>query len=310
MAACVCRHDGYDGTMLQDRPYMRDSYDRPRTSVVTWLISAIVAVFLVQSLLAHFAPATGYGFDGVLGLSAPALKSGFAWTLVTYGFLHDTAIQVLVYVLAIYFIGREVLPILGARRFIGFYASALAAGGLAWTAIHWRHPEVLFGASAAVWALGILYACFYPNREVSLLLFFILPVTFKPKHLAYVMVAVDLFGCVFYEMLGSASPFGIAAHSAHLGGMAAAWIYFRYMHDTTWGFTRARADIELPRWVKQRTAKAAAPAPTYSVNIGGRGHLRAEVDRILDKINSDGFGSLSAEEKKLLDEARDLIGRR
>jgi hypothetical protein len=92
--------------------------------------------------------------------------------------------------------------------------------------------------------------------------------------------------------------------------MAAAWIYFRYLHDINWGIARATADIELPRWVKQRSTKAAAPAPAYSVNIGGRGHLRAEVDRILDKINSDGFGSLSAEEKKLLDEARDLIGKR
>jgi membrane associated rhomboid family serine protease len=296
--------------MLQDRPYMRDGYDRPRTSVLTWLVSLILAVFLVQNLLAHFAPGTGYSFDGVLGLSAPALKAGFAWTLVTYGFLHDTGIQVLVYLLTIYFVGREVLPILGTRRFICFYAAALAAGGLVWTAVHWRHPEVLFGASAAVWALGILYACFYPNREVTLLLFFILPVTFKPKHLAYAMVGIDLFGCVFYELLGAASPFGIAAHSAHLGGMAVAWIYFRYFHDSSWGFARARAEIELPKWVKQRTTKAAAPTASYSVNIGGRGHLRAEVDRILDKINSDGFGSLSAEEKKLLDEARDLIGKR
>jgi membrane associated rhomboid family serine protease len=296
--------------MLQDRPYMRDSYDRPRTSVLTWLVSAILAVFLIQNILAHFVPGTGYGFDGVLGLSAPALRSGFVWTLVTYGFLHDTAIQVLVYLLAIYFVGRELLPIVGSRRFLGLYASTLAAGGLLWTAIHWQHPVVLFGASAAVWGLGILYACFYPNREVTLLLFFVLPVTFKPKHLAYLMVGLDLFGCVFYELLGAASPFGVAAHSAHLGGMAAAWIYFRYLHDTNWGFARAKADIELPRWVKQRSAKVASPTPTYSVNIGGRGHLRAEVDRILDKINSDGFGSLSAEEKKLLDEARDLIGRR
>lgn len=289
---------------------MRDSYDRPRTSVLTWLVSAILAVFLIQNILAHFAPGTGYGFDGALGLSAPALKSGFVWTLVTYGFLHDTAIQVLVYLLAIYFIGRELLPIVGSRRFLGLYASTLAAGGLAWTAVHWNQPVVLFGASAAVWGLGILYACFYPNRETTLLLFFVLPVTFKPKHLAYLMIGLDLFGCVFYEVLGAASPFGIAAHSAHLGGMAAAWIYFRYLHDTNWGFARVRADIELPRWVKQRRAKIAAPTPTYSVNIGGRGLLRAEVDRILDKINSDGFGSLSAEEKKLLDEARDLIGRR
>jgi hypothetical protein len=44
--------------------------------------------------------------------------------------------------------------------------------------------------------------------------------------------------------------------------------------------------------------------------VGDRGHLRAEVDRILDKINSQGFGSLSADEKRVLDEAKDLIGRR
>jgi membrane associated rhomboid family serine protease len=295
--------------MLQDRPYMRDSYERPRTSVLTWLISAIVAVFVVQNVLANLAPSVGELFGGVLGLSAPALRSGFVWTLVTYGFLHATGIQVLVYLLAIYFIGREVLPILGARRFLAFYASSLALGGLAWAAVHWRHPEVLLGASSAVWALGILFACFYPNREVSVLLFFILPATFKPKYIAYVMIGVDLFGFIFYEIMGAASPLAAAAYSAHLAGAAVAWVYFRYLHDTDWGFARARAEIELPRWVKQRTAKP-APSQSYSVNVGGRGHLRAEVDRILDKINSDGFGSLSAEEKKLLDEARDLIGRR
>ena len=59
-----------------------------------------------------------------------------------------------------------------------------------------------------------------------------------------------------------------------------------------------------------RAAEVGAPSPAYSVNVGDRGHLRAEVDRILDKINSDGFGSLSADEKRVLDEARDLISRR
>jgi membrane associated rhomboid family serine protease len=299
--------------MLQDRPYMRDSYERPRTSILTWLLCSIVAVYLVQSILFHFFPGTGYWFESALGLSAYSLKSGFVWTLVTYGFVHDTGnlLQVIGYLLVIYFVGREVLPILGARRFAGFYAAALVAGGLVSTAVHWRHPELLYGASAAVCALVILYACFFPNREVTLLLFFVLPVTFKPKHLAYLLVGLDLFGFVFYELLGSVSPLGSAAHSAHLGGMAAGWIYFRYLHDTSWGTDLAHADIELPRWMRQRgKAKAPAAAPAYSVNIGGRGHIRAEVDRILDKINSDGFGSLSAEEKKVLDEARDLIGKR
>jgi membrane associated rhomboid family serine protease len=295
--------------MLQDRPYMRDGYEKRRTSILTWLICSIAAAFVVQVGFGRISP---NGLEWMFGLVPAGIREGHVWTLVTYGFLHstDNLLQVIAYLLVIYFTGREVLPILGDRRFIALYASALVAGAGFWLAVHWRHPDILMGASAAVSALVILYACFFPNREVTLLLFFVLPVTFKPKYVAYSLVAIDLCGLVFYEILGASPPF-FAAHSAHLGGMAAGWIYYRYLHDSKWGFASGRADIELPRWVKQRSAaKSAAPAPSYSVNIGDRGHLRAEVDRILDKINSDGFGSLSADEKRVLDEARDLISRR
>ena len=56
-------------------------------------------------------------------------------------------------------------------------------------------------------------------------------------------------------------------------------------------------------------AKPATPA-AYHVNLSNREDLRAEVDRILDKINSQGFGALTADEKRLLDEAKDLLSRR
>lgn len=297
--------------MLQDRPYMRDAYEARRTSILTWILCSVAAVFLLQNLLVRYFPATGYAFESALVLSAASLKAGRVWTLLTYGFLHDTGnlLQIVGYMLAIYFAGREVLPILGQRRFAAFYAAALAAGGLAFAAMHWRAPVPLIGCSAAVWALVILYACFFPNREVTLLLFFMLPVTFKPKHLAYVLIGVDLFGFAFYEVLGSVSPFGVMAHSAHLAGIAVGWVYFRYIHDASWISSSDEADIELPGWAKRPPARTPAPA-AYSVNVGERSHLRAEVDRILDKINSDGFGSLSPEEKRVLDEARDLIGRR
>lgn len=288
---------------------MRDGYEKRRTSILTWLLSSIAAAFVVQVVFARSFP---IGLEWLVGLSPSGLKAGHVWTLVTYGFLHstDNLLQVIVYLLVIYFAGREILPILGGRRFIAFYAASLVAGGAFWLALHWRHPDLLMGASAAVSALVILYACFFPNRETTLLLFFFLPVTLKPRYIAYALIAIDLCGLVFYEMLGAVPPF-YAAHSAHLGGMAAGWIYFRYLHDSNWSFAPARSEIELPRWMKQRgAAKAASAAPATSVNIGDRGNLRAEVDRILDKINSDGFGSLSADEKRVLDEARDLISRR
>jgi membrane associated rhomboid family serine protease len=288
---------------------MRDSYERRHTSVVTWLLSSIAAVFVLQNVFSRWLP---IGLEWGFGLSPAGLRAGHVWTLLTYGFLHSTSnlLQVIAYLLVIFFFGREVLPVLGTRRFIAFYAAALLAGGAFWLAVHWRHPELLLGASAAVSALVILYACFYPNREITLLLFFVLPVTLKPKYLAYSMLAFDLFGFAFYELLGAVSPFD-AAHSAHLGGMAVGWIYYRYVHDSNWSFASGRTDIELPRWMRRRSAaKPAKAATTYSVDISDRGHLRAEVDRILDKINSHGFGSLSADEKRVLDEARDLISRR
>ena len=38
-------------------------------------------------------------------------------------------------------------------------------------------------------------------------------------------------------------------------------------------------------------------------------NLREEVDRILDKINSSGFGSLTDEEKDTLNRAKELLGK-
>jgi hypothetical protein len=98
------------------------------------------------------------------------------------------------------------------------------------------------------------------------------------------------------------------APSAHLGGMAVGWIYFRFVHDAEWRLLNRRVSVELPRWMKRRQRMAAAPA--RPVSAGNRDEFRAEVDRILDKITSQGFGALTAEEKRVLDEARELLSKR
>jgi hypothetical protein len=94
------------------------------------------------------------------------------------------------------------------------------------------------------------------------------------------------------------------AHSAHLGGMAAGWVYFRFVHDARWR-RGGRASHDLTHELATADDDAddspeAAPARD----------LRAEVDRILDKINSHGFGSLTPQEKRVLDEAKDSLSRR
>jgi len=295
--------------MLHDRTYMQENQSDGRTTVLGWLIAAIVAGFVLQTVMTRLFRA-GYAMEALFALSPAALRSGHVWTLFTYAFLHvqDNLLHILCNVLGLYFLGRPLLPLLGPRRFVGLFAAAAVFGGAAWAAANWHGGGVLLGASAGVAALLIVFACFYPNQEMTFLLFFILPVTLKPKYLALACVAIDLFGCVFYEVMGTASPFGFA-HSAHLGGMAAGWLYFRFVHNTEWRLPGRRASVELPRWMK-RSPPAGSPAPAYRVNLTNRETLRAEVDRILDKINSQGFGSLTPEEKRLLDDAHDLLSRR
>lgn len=287
---------------------MRENYPSEKTSVLAWLISAIVAGFVLQIVAGRVFESPG-SVEHLFGLSVGGLRALRVWDLLTYSFLHDPGnlLHILGNVLGLYFIGRTLLPLLGARRFLGLYAGAVIAGGIVWAAANWHLGGTLIGASAGVFGLFVVYACFFPHQPVTFLLLFIIPVTLKPKHVAIAALLVDLTGCIFYEVLGVASPFGFA-HSAHLGGMAAGWIYYRYVHESKWRLPGRRVEIELPRWVK-KGGKVAAPGP-FQINLGNREDLRAEVDRILDKINSQGFGALSAEEKRVLDEAKDLLSRR
>lgn len=296
--------------MLYDRPYMRDNPAGRRTSPLTWLICSIVAGFVMQMIFSNWFSAEGQ-VEREFAVTVGGLRAGHVWILLTAGFLHSPGnlLHVVCNLLAVYFLGRELLPMLGTRRFFGLYGAALVVGSLAWAVVNWKRGGVLYGATPAIDALLIVYACFFPNQEMTFLFFFI-PVRIKPKYLALAVVLFDLFGFAFYEVMGVTSPFGFGfAHSAHLAGMAVGWLYYRFVHDADWQFLSQRADVELPQWLKRSSPRPSA-SPSYRVNLGSREDIRAEVDRILDKINSEGFGALTAEEKRRLDEARDLLSRR
>jgi len=298
--------------MLSDRHYMRDSYEPSRNggvSVMAWLLSAIIAGFILQNVFLRWFNA-GQFFDSFFALSPYGIATGKVWTLLTYGFLHDprNLLHILANVLAIYFLGRELIPLLGTRRFVGVYLAAVVTGGLLWLATNWQAQGLVVGASAAACGLLIIYAGFFPHRPITFLLFFILPVTLKPKHIAITLLLLDLAGFAFYEVLGAASPFGVA-HSAHLGGMLAGWVYFRYVHDRAWSFAWARRQANASRRAAAVDFDADETDDPADLPPSSR-NLRAEVDRILDKINSEGFGALTPEEKRLLDSAKDLLSRR
>lgn len=301
--------------MLSDRPTMREEYRQERTSALTWLISAMVAGFVLQLLMGASWIRGGNRFEEVLGLTTDGLSHGWFWTLLTHAFLHSTTfiVHVLVNVLALFFLGRELLPMLGSKRFLGLFGAATVVSGAVWTALHWGGgAEMHLGATAAIEAMFVVFACFFPNQETRFLVLFF-PVTLKPKHVAYALAAAGLIGFFCYELPGNTLPFELTfSSSAHLAGMLTGYVYYRFVHDGRWFRSEDSTEIALPRWM-QSLRKPAAPPASEMIDVPPppmtREGIRAEVDRILDKINSQGFGALTPEERRVLDEARDVLPR-
>lgn len=297
--------------MPATRSHQRDeqrNYRPPETSALTWLLAVIGTGFVVQNIFLRWFNADAAIANSV-ALTFEGVASGKVWTLLTYALVHSVdgfpyLLHVVGNLAGIYFLGRELIPVMGERKFTGLFVASVLGGGLLWLGTHWQTGGVALGATAGLCGLLVTYAGFFPQRQVTFLLLFIFPVTIKPKLLTLAVLGLELCGFFFYEIMGAASPFGIS-HSAHLGGMLVGWIYFRYGHEAEWQAPWRKSASSTPAYAPPPVE----PQPALNATTD-RAVLRAEIDRILDKINSAGFGALTVEEKRALDQARDLLNRR
>lgn len=297
--------------MLSERPYLRGDYPKERTSPLTWLLAAIIGAFLIELVLfSRWFDSSGELVNG-LALKISGLREGRIWTIATHWLLHSTSnlFHVAIVLGGLFGLGRAIEPHIGAPRVLAVFFGAVFLGGLFWAAANWHADGIHIGGVAGIYGLLALYAALQPNREFSVLLLFFFPVTFKPKSLAVVLGSFELAAFTYFEVFRNPSPVPYAA-SAHLGGMMAGWIFFRYLHRQTLNLDRAVAESDESNWSESEpTVQSSASVPSAS-NKPDPVRLRAEIDRILDKINSHGLAALSAKEKRQLDDARNLLGRK
>jgi hypothetical protein len=209
--------------------------------------------------------------------------------------------------LMVFFIGRVLLESLAPRRLLSLYIWGALGGALAFLAFRWGSHSVVMGASASVFALLAFFCRQRMEEPMTFLLFLIVPVTMKPKWILWGFGGITLVSMLFFELPGQSN----VAHSAHFGGLLAGLGYYRYVNSvrrrpqtcTTGDSTQMRP----PSWLKRKSVRN--HQSRYKVNITNRDALQEEVDRILDKINETGFGSLNQEEKNTLDRAKDLLSR-
>ena len=188
------------------------------------------------------------------------------------------------------------------------FGLAVLTGALCWLAVHWRHGGAHIGPGAGIMALLVVLARLYASQPLNFMPFFVFSVTLRPMHLVYGLLIIDTLLLLLFELPGAAIPLGYTP-STHLGGLMIGLFYFRYLHANN-GWDRPPG-FSLPAWLRfpgKTTAPPVGFAPTPPPRDSE--DLRAVVDRILDKINSEGFGSLTPEEKHTLDTAKDLLSKR
>ncbi len=296
--------------MISDRTYMRDNYPQGGRGALTWLLSAIAGGFILVAAFERLFNSSA--FTDWMQFTFAGLQKGYLWQLASYSFVHPatgipSVFVVFFNLMCLYFLGREMETLLGTRRFLVLYFGAVLLGSVAWLAVNYRFGGALMGAWPGIVACLTLFAFLNPDQEIRMLLLFV-PITIKPKHLAWFLFAIDFAGLAIWEIRGITSPLGYT-HSAHLGGMLAGYLFYRLIHQREWRNPDGRADIELPSWMHKSRKKNKAAPTHFKVNLTTREDLKNEVDRILDKINSQGLNALTPEEKRRLDDARDQLSR-
>jgi membrane associated rhomboid family serine protease len=284
-----------------DQPRVGGARDRFSNSFRGWLhrFGSVVQLLIVINLIV-FGLQLLCGLlnwpiiEPLFALSGQNLRRGMIWQPFTYMFLHDAGnlFHILINMLFLWFIGREVEYFIGPKYFTRLYFAAGLAGAALYLAFNFNSPTYVLGASAAVLGCVIAFATLFPNRDVTLLLFFVLPITLKAKYLAMIFVALDLF-----PVLTRAG--GNIAHLAHIGGAAFGYFYIKHLG---YGAT--------PRWISGLQSIGTALKPRRRPKprpMTREEFIRTQVDPILDKIAREGMHNLTRGERKILESAKDLM---
>ncbi len=218
-----------------------------------------------------------------LALDDAGIRAGHWWKFLTFGLLHESnPIHLLANMLLLYFAGREVEPIIGPRHFLSLYAVGNVLGGLA----HWfflrEYP--LVGVSAGVSAAVVAYATILPELEVTVNLFFVIPLRLRAKHLALALLGVSALCWYTYTGL-EIGPAGMIAASLF------AWAYVKQL-----GYGNP---LPIQRYIFEKRQRAARLE-----RMSADQFLATEMDPILEKISRNGMKSLTRTERKILEQGR------
>ncbi len=285
---------------------LKDSYKEG--SYVTRIIYLLVVVFFLTRL-SHILPQLGIQTTLEVWLALPSdiYKLLFRfWTPFTYMFLHAEVPHFFFNVLGLYWFGRFFVSFFSERQFLSVYLLGGLMGalffilGFNYIPLYYKHYAnvPLLGASASIMALLFAVTVFTPKTKTYMLFFG----EVKIMYIAIIYVLLDLSALAAQE--GNEG-----GHLAHLGG-AFVGVWFGYQmkqgNDVTEWFSKILDGVfaALKKKPKISRVKSTGGRPLTDMEWNARNVAqKAEVDRILDKVRSSGYESLTQDEKTKLFEA-------
>lgn len=265
------------------------------TPAVRFLLIATGAMFLVQLMADGI---TGGRFMLLFSLSRPGIEHLYLWQFVTYLFLHGGLLHLLLNMLGLFFFGPETERAIGTKRFTALYFLSGILGGLGWLLISGRQTTLpCLGASGAIFGILGAFAALFPKRPITMLLFFIVPVTMQARSLAIALALFSLFAII--------SQPGQIAYAAHLIGGLAGYGYIVFFHSSGprfgWRGPRNMVNDLLWRWHRRKFKIIAGPEGRFEEDH--EPPARAEVDKVLEKLARHGMDNLTRAELDILKRA-------
>lgn len=240
---------------------------------------------------------------------SPIGENFYPWQLVTYMFLHGGFGHLFFNMLALWMFGMEMENLWGSKRFLVFYLICGIGGGISNLIIApLVSPGVpTLGASGAVFGVLTAFGLLFPERPIYL--YFLLPIRAKFFVAGYIILEL------IYGVSGTASG---VAHFAHLGGALVGFLMMLgisrgWSFENLWGKFIGEPKMSYdPRRARKPVREEVFDAKFFDIQSGRPMEREDElsqevVDSILDKINRTGYQSLSAEEKRILNEASKKI---
>ena len=238
------------------------------TDAIKILVSVNFGIFLLQTI----ARTEGMFFP-LFGLVPKLVWSEFMlWQPFTYLFFHGGIWHVLINMFVLWMFGSELERLWGKEHFLKFYFVTGVGAGLVTMIFGLNSMTPIVGASGAVYGVLLAYGLTYPNRTVYL--YGIIPI----KSLWFVI------GIGVIAFMSSFDNVSQISHLTHLSGMMIGYLMLKrpVRFNDLW-FTIRKRTLEYK--IKHEEKK-----------VSQHQAIEREIDSILDKINREGFDSLTEEE--------------